>query len=181
MACYAAGEPWTFYELNPAVVALARDEKLFGEVARAVRRTTIKVGDARLRLAEEPDAHFAMIAVDAFSSDAIPAHLLTREALAMYRRKLREDGVVLINLSSRFADLPGVVAATAAPAGFRVWWREDAALTDAQRKEGKSPSSWVLLTTGAEGPAGWKALVSPPHEEGWTDDLASVLPVLRWR
>jgi len=182
MACYAAREPWTFFELNPAVVELAQNEQLFGEVARAVRGTSIKVGDARVRIREEPDGHFDMIVVDAFSSDAIPTHLLTREALSLFRRKLTPDGVVLINLSSRFADLSSAVASGAQREGLKAFGRVESEISPEELKAGKSASSWVLLSRrsiGIEELNGWSRLAGLP-EDAWTDDLSSLLPVLRW-
>ena len=170
LACYAGAEPWTFFELNPAVVEVARDEDLFGDVARAVGRTQIVLGDARVQLATQPDAQFDVLVVDAFSSDAIPTHLLTAEAFALYRRVVRPHGVVLINLSSRFLDLPPVVAA----AGDTVWGRVD----PQGDVPGKSTSSWVVVWRQAP-PVVWPGWeVVAPASAPWTDDKSSILPHL---
>jgi hypothetical protein len=180
LACYAGEEQWTFFELNPAVVEVARNERLFGPVAAAVRTKTVRTGDARVLLRNEPDAHFDLIVIDAFSSDAIPTHLLTVEAMALYHRKLREGGAILFNVSSRFADLPPVVAAAAQASDLSASGRVDANISRSLRAEGKSPSSWVLVTAhSTPGLRGWSQLEALPGQ-AWTDDLSSVLPVLRW-
>jgi hypothetical protein len=172
LACYAGEEPWTFFELNPSVVEVATDEALFGHVAKAVNRTEIVLGDARVQIGAQPDGHFDILVVDAFSSDAIPTHLLTREAFALYRRKLRPNGIVLINLSSRFLDLPPVVAAAA---GSKVWGR-----TDPQGDvAGKSTSSWVVVWRDSAPPSPWPGWdVIPADRAPWTDDRSSILPHL---
>ncbi len=170
LACYAGAEAWTFFELNPAVVDVATDEALFGDVAKAVGRTRIVMGDARVQLAAEPEGAFDVLVVDAFSSDAIPTHLLTREAFALYRSRLRPNGIVLINLSSRFLDLPPLVAAGAEG---QVWGRVDPAGDVA----GKSTSSWVVVWRDSSPPAPWAGWdVVAPAARPWTDDRSSILP-----
>ena len=115
IASYARpDQDWTFYELDPAVERLARDDRYFTFLRDSrARSLNVVIGDARLRLAAEPDGSFDLLVLDAFSSDAIPIHLLTAEAFALYERKLAPDGVILLHLSNRYLDLPPVVAAVA--------------------------------------------------------------------
>jgi spermidine synthase len=100
------------------VIAVATDPSLFTLLSACAPDAAIVRGDARLSLAEEPDQNFDVLVVDAFSSDAIPVHLLTREALALYVRKLRPDGVIVMHISNRFMELASVVAAGAAAEGL---------------------------------------------------------------
>lgn len=119
MACHAmAGEDWRFFEIDPAVIEIATDPSLFSYVSDCTPNAPIVLGDARLTLAAEPEDAYDLIIVDAFSSDAIPAHLLTHEALTLYREKLVPDGIVFFHVSNRFADIASVVVATAAASGL---------------------------------------------------------------
>ena len=111
LAAYAApGERWTFFEIDPAVIDTARDRGLFTFVGDARGAVDVVPGDARLSLAATPDATFGLLVLDAFSSDGVPAHLLTREAFALYLRKLAPGGVIAVHLSNRYLDLESVVA-----------------------------------------------------------------------
>ncbi|MFM1814433.1 MAG: hypothetical protein RLZ98_1128 [Pseudomonadota bacterium] len=114
IACYSRpSESWRFYEIDPVVVKLASDPKLFSFLSRCRPGADIVVGDARLTLAKEPDQKFDYLIIDAFSSDSVPVHLLTREAIAMYLSKLRPDGILALHISNRHMDLVAVAGATA--------------------------------------------------------------------
>jgi hypothetical protein len=118
LACYARpGQAWTFHEIDPLVVKIARDPRYFHYLERCGNSAGVVLGDARLTLRDAPDRHYDVIVVDAFSSDSIPMHLLTREALALYQRKLTADGLILFHISNRYIDLRPVLAALAADAG----------------------------------------------------------------
>ncbi len=113
MACHRqAGDDWTFYEIDQAVVDIARDEKQFRYMSKCQPDAPVVVGDARLTLNKRPDASFEYLLIDAFSSDAIPMHLLTVEAFRLYASKLAEGGVLAIHLSNKHLDLPPAVTAT---------------------------------------------------------------------
>jgi hypothetical protein len=112
MACHAsAGETWRFFEIDPVVVSIANSKK-FTYLANCQPDAHIILGDARLTIAQEPDQLYDLLVVDAFSSDAIPVHLLTAEALKLYAAKIKPDGVVLLHISNRYLDLEQVLAAT---------------------------------------------------------------------
>jgi hypothetical protein len=114
LACYAKPEQEvTFYEIDPLVVRIARDPKYFSNLADAEARGVklhIQMGDARLQLQQVEDGHYGIILVDAFSSDAIPVHLITREALQLYIRKLAPGGIVVFHVSNRYLNLEPVLA-----------------------------------------------------------------------
>lgn len=184
LACYAQpGQDWRFYEIDPAVVRIARDSGKFGFLRRCLPNPRIVVGDARLSIAAQPARSLDLLALDAFSSDAVPMHLMTREAMADYARVLGPRGLLLVHISNRFLDLEPVVTATARGGG---WYA--AALhyvpTLADNSEA-TMSDWIALTRDAEvlatlvGEGGdWAPLRYRKAVSAWTDDYASIVPVL---
>jgi hypothetical protein len=194
LAAYAeAGARFTFYEIDPVVARIAEDPRLFTFLRDARERgaqVDVLLGDARIRLAEANDSAFDLLVLDAYSSDVVPTHLLTREAFALYLRKLAPDGVVLMNVSNRYLDLGRVVGALAADLGLSALARLDELTTDADksaaREEGKAPSRWIVVARrpSALGPLelsdAWKPL---PHTHGmrpWTDDYVNVVGCFRF-
>ena len=188
LACHARpGQAWTFYEIDPVVVAIARQQ--FSYLSRCAPDAAMVVGDARLTLQAQPKGAYDLLAIDAFSSDAIPLHMMTREAFAVYGRVLADDGLLLIHISNRFLTLQPVVAKLAANGG----WHMSVMAYRAGQGGGKvtpnaSSSEWIALSRQPERLAqlqaaggGWQA--PPPADDAplWSDDFASVLPVLRWR
>jgi hypothetical protein len=118
LACYAQpGQDWTFFEIDPLVERIARDPRYFQFLANCGNHPRIVLGDARLKIASEVDGTYDVLILDAFSSDSIPMHLLTREALALYLRKLAPDGLLLFHISSRTLNLLPVIGALAKDAG----------------------------------------------------------------
>jgi spermidine synthase len=181
------GETWVFYEIDAAVERISRDPAYFTfwQNCRADRRSVVR-GDARLRLAEAPDGSFGMLVVDAFSSDAVPVHLVTREALALYRRKTAPGGWLVFHVSSRYLDLPTVLAALAKDAGLNAHGRDDLVLSPKERRLGKDPSRWVVMAraaaelgTLADG-VRWVFLEADPGVRVWTDDFSDLWSVVRW-
>jgi SAM-dependent methyltransferase len=177
------GERWRFYEIDPAMLRYSLDGT-FTYLTRCAQRPQVALGDARLELAKAPPGSFDVLAVDAFSSDAIPLHLLTDEAVAVYMRALAPKGLLLIHISNRYIDLQPVLAAIAKNQGLVAMVRED---NPADRNL-LTPSSWVLLTRDAHKynelaaariDAPWDRL-APPASQLWTDDHASILPYIRW-
>lgn len=178
-----------FYEIDSAVIRIATDETLFNYLSPKYTRGTIniKLGDGRLELAKAPDHSYGIIVIDAFSSDAIPTHLLTREAVAMYRRKLRPGGLLIAHISNVFFDLKPVIAALASDAGLTARMRHDIASPTDRQKEAKSDSIWCVLSAKDSdlGPIAldpnWQVLHRSPSDPLWTDDYSNVLKVLNWR
>ena len=178
LAAYAEpGERWTFFEIDPAVIDIARDRGLFTFVADARGAVDVVAGDGRLSLAAVADGTFGMLVLDAFSSDAVPAHLLTREAFALCLRKLTPDGILAVHISNRFLDLESVAAGSARALGLSVLVRFDPSTADDERAF-KQASHWMLLarTTGDLAPVAadprWRA--PGPGGAGWTDDASNV-------
>jgi SAM-dependent methyltransferase len=186
LAAYSRpGETWTFYEIDPGVVRIARDTGHFHFLSEAAGDVRVVLGDARRQLAREPDGAFDLIVLDAFSSDSIPAHLLTAEAFAVYAAKLAPGGVLAVHLSNRYLDLPPLVARVAAAQSppFAVRLDHDQA-TDSQKLDGKFDSVWVVAYREVAdlGPAAkdlrWQTL-DPPPGPVWRDDFSDLLGV--WR
>jgi hypothetical protein len=182
LAAYArAGDLLRFYELDPDVLALA--EQRFDYLRSARGRIEHVVGDGRLSLERELRAgapqRFDLLAVDAFSSDSIPVHLLTLEAVALYRRHLAEGGIVAVHISNRFLDLEPVLANIAAELGLTAMLLADSP----PAASGASRSDWVLLAERAERLAPLaehgELLAPRPERTLWTDRHSSLLEVLR--
>lgn len=183
LAAYArAGDEFVFYELDPAVERLARAH--FSYLADAAARgASVRVapGDARLTLAQESGPLYDLLVVDAFSSDSIPVHLVTREALALYRARLAPRGLVAFHVTNRHLRLARAFARQAAEAGLAAARRNDALPAE----EGALASEWVVLASepallgplAADG--GWMGMRPTPRDPLWTDSYSSLLPLLR--
>ena len=187
LACWhRPGERWTFFEIDAAVLALSRSRH-FTFLPDCAPDAKVRLGDARLELAKDPPGSFDVLAIDAFSSDAIPLHLLTAEALAVYGRALADDGYLLIHISNRYFELEPQLAASIAKAGWSARALADYAGRDEGRKQGLSASVWVAVARDearlAELTAGrrdWEPLLEQPGTRPWTDDHASILAAVRW-
>lgn len=188
MAAYAgAEEEWIFYEIDPAVIGVAQDDRWFRYWSQGKDQAggmRVVEGDGRLGLRMEEEGSLDLIVVDAFSSDAIPVHLLTREAVAEYRSRLRPGGWLVLHISNRYLALEPVVAALAADAGWVCRSGDDATEDPAG---GREPSHWMVLAESEEalGALGrrtdwWKG-EGAEDVEVWTDQRASVWSVFQWR
>ncbi len=187
LACYRLpGQDWRFYEIEAAVLRLSRNGT-FTYIQDCAPDAKIVLGDARLKLAEAPRGSLDILAVDAFSSDSIPLHLLTDEAFGIYLDALSPSGILLVHISNRFIELEPVLAAEARQRGLTVALRDD----NPQSKDTNlfTPSSWVLVTRDPAKLAQLRQLqpdlpwtpLKPPAPHAWTDDHASILPYVRWR
>jgi len=114
-------ESWKFFEIDPVVIEIARDPKLFNFLSACAPNLPVVLGDARLTIATEPAGTYDVIVIDAYSSDAIPVHLATREAMAIYKSKLAPHGVVVMHVSNRHLELESVAAGIAAANGMQAW------------------------------------------------------------
>jgi hypothetical protein len=179
-AAYARpGEAWTFFEIDPLVAEIAN--RWFHFLRASSARPRIVLGDARISLAREREPKFDVLVVDAFSSDAIPVHLLTREALAVYRSRLTSNGVIAWHISNKYLDLRPVLDGLARDAKV-------AALICADRGvpaiPGRLPSLWAVTTADRvfardlETRGCWRPLAMRAPLL-WTDDFSNVLSVLR--
>jgi len=176
-----AGDVIRFYEINPPVERLARHWFTFLHDSGA--KTDVVLGDARLSLASEPPQNFNVIVVDAFSGDAIPVHLLTREALALYRRHLRSDGIIAFHVSNQYIDLEPVVAGIAGSAGLRAV----SVHSHGDEQTGLYYADWILVTANQaflDQPEIVNNGFPTPLKAGarlWTDNYSSVFPLLKWQ
>jgi hypothetical protein len=188
LACYAApGQRWTFYEIDPAVVRIADDPRFFTYLpdcrARGVEVDVVE-GDARLRLADAPEHAYRLIILDAFSSDAVPVHLLSCEAIRLYRSKLAAGGLLAFNVSNRYLDLEPVMGRQAADAGLACRICYDVNPTADERRAGKQPTIWVVMG-GSEAEFGglatdprWRVPRVREKSRPWTDDFSDLASYL---
>ena len=186
LACYKRpGQQWTFFEIDPVVVDISRRQHKFTFLDHCAPDAPVRIGDARLELGKVAPGSFDVLVIDAFSSDSIPLHLITREALAVYARALVPDGVLMMHISNRYLNLRPVVATLGAAQGWPAWLRDDTGTPP----PGINRSYWVALARtparlqrlAAHDPAHpWTPLVAPQGARAWTDDQSSILPYVRW-
>jgi hypothetical protein len=177
LAAYARrGDRYTFYEIDPAVIDVAR--RYFWYLADAAGQVRVIPGDARISLENQPPQNFDVLVVDAFTSDAVPTHLLTDEAFALYWSHVRSDGVLAVHVTNRYLDLARVVAGSRPNAGR--YLRLVANTEDP--KQGGFASQWVLVSTG-EAPLATIAAAAPvavPQSyRPWTDGYSSIWTVMK--
>lgn len=185
MACYSRpGDDWTFYELDPTVVRIARDPRLFTYLRDCAGRFHVVEGDARLSLERFHGRRYRLLVADAFSSDAIPIHLLTREVLRMYRSRLTRDGVLAFHISNRFLSLEPVLGNLARDAGLACLAEKEPRRVLGHPR-GKIPSQWVAMAPRrAElgrigGDRRWHPCARRQGDRVWSDDFSSPISVLR--
>jgi hypothetical protein len=184
-----SGKPFqhfTFFEIDPSVVRIARDDGYFTFLADSHAQIDIKLGDARLTLQKTADKQFGMIILDAFSSDSIPLHLVTRQAFRLYKSKLADDGILVFHISNGYLDLEPVLGDLAHDAGLLCWLMNDLRISSADEAEGKSPSQWMVLAR-TESHLGnllkqrtWKRIHGRQHSPVWTDSYSNLWGVFRW-
>jgi hypothetical protein len=190
LAAYGrAGDTLRFYEINPDVVEVATTD--FSYLARSAARWEIALGDARLRLEQEPDQRFDLLILDAFSSDSVPVHLLTREAFALYERHLAPGGVLVLHVSNLHLDLPRIVHPTAAALGFHAMEVH----TRARAERLTLAASWMILSRDRAFLDRLAARLEPQRASGdalvgsrpagrgtqrvWTDDYSNLFGILK--
>jgi spermidine synthase len=178
-----------FFEIDEAVIRIACDPRYFTYLSEARSRPGVSIRtlavDGRMGLRDRPDRSYDLIVLDAFSSDAIPTHLVTREALRTYLSRLGARGLVAFHISSRFFDLRPVLARLASEAGLVGYIREDLAVAPERAAEAMRPSVWVVLARDrrdlgqlAEAAPRWQPLAARPDAPLWTDDYAPLLAIL---
>lgn len=191
VAYYARpGDRWTFYEIDPAVVRVAEDPAYFSYLAECrAGPPAIILGDAYLRLRETPERSFDLLILDAFSSDAIPVHLLTREALALYRSRLRPGGIMAFHVSNRYLNLRPILAKLAEDAGLvaRGWHDslgnpqagkfESEWMIMAEREADFGEVAWPTFMKGHPDPR-WPLLRPRDDTPRWTNDFSNLLSAL---
>jgi len=175
------GDHIRFYDINPAVEDIARHQ--FTYLRGSPADIDVVIGDARVSMANESPQRYDVIVVDAFSGDAIPVHLITLEALAVYRRHLAPDGIVAFHVSNRHLDLKPVVAQIATRSGMATAHIANSA----DDKKDVWPSDWMLVTNNRaflerkEVVKASEKVVIPSTLRLWTDDYNSLLPIFKFR
>ena len=188
LSCYATpGQSWTYYEIDPLVHRIARSGRYFTFLRDCLESYNLVLGDARLTLSQAPDQKYQLLVVDAFSSDAIPVHLITREAMAIYLKKIAPGGLIAFHISNRFFNLEPVLTGLARDAGIVAAARHDGHDPAVAQAPGKTPSHWVILAKNEADLRGigtdkrWKRLDKKTTRlRLWTDDFSDVLSLLRW-
>ena len=186
LSAYAgSGEEWTFYEIDPDIARVATDTSYFTYLSDTPASTRLVLGDGRLAIAEAPDGYYDVIVVDAFSSDAIPTHLLTLEALSVYRRKLSPTGILAWHLSNRYLDLEPVLGNLLRTAGVAGLIRVNIDRAPVQETSGY-PTIWAAVGSTPEHlgalrkDSRWRPLRTRESVGVWTDDFSNIFRVFIW-
>lgn len=201
LSCYAKpGQSWKIFEIDPAVVSIARDSGKFAFLRLCLPDADIIIGDARLRLAEQPANSMDLLALDAFSSDAVPMHLMTAEAFDTYAKVLAPNGLLLVHISNRYMALEPVVAAAAERGGWHaalLHYTPSPTFVASPTADGKtavhsevpsweSASDWIVLSRDRgmfdrliARDQNWQPLLPTAGFAPWTDNYSSIVPVLR--
>jgi len=168
------------------VERIARDNRYFTFLSDCPAKVEVVLGDARLSLAQMPDRHYDLIILDAFSSDAIPVHLITREALKLYLSKLADNGTLVFHISNRYLNLKLVLGDLAQDASLTSLIHEDLKLGEAEKMAKKTPSIWVAMGRRSSDLGNliddhrWKALPGRPGVKLWSDDFSNIPSVFVW-
>jgi hypothetical protein len=185
LACYAQhGEQWTFYEIDPLVDSIAKNPAYFTQLKNSKGTIDVVLGDGRITLQGAPPAAYDLLILDAFSSDAIPLHLLTREALDLYLSRLAPDGVIALHISNRYLNLEPMLGALVQQEGLSALAFVDNDIPPEDAAKGRFASHWVMIARGAaplarlQGKSGWRQTVVHAQVRPWTDDYSNILSVL---
>jgi spermidine synthase len=186
LACYRTpGESWTFFEIDDAVERIARDARYFHYLSDCGAGVKVALGDGRLSLKAMPDRAYDLIIIDAFSSDSVPAHLLTREALALYLHKLKPHGFILANISNKYLRLEPVLASAIVDAGAAGLDQRHFP-SAGQNANGAFPSEWMAIAATSSdlgflaSDRRWRAITAEPNTRPWTDDFSNIFRAIRW-
>ncbi|WP_125932995.1 fused MFS/spermidine synthase [Kiloniella majae] len=194
--CYRqAGQHWSFFEIDPLVETMARNPKLFDYMQECAQETEVIIGDARLSLKNISDATYDLLIADAFSSDAIPIHLMTKEAFNLYKKKVKDNGIIILHISNRYFDLEPIVAATAKASNLKARiYDYTRPQSDIKQHPYRYSATWVALAqdsktlddliplTGTKDDKenlGWRELSHKENVKAWTDDYSNVLSALK--
>ena len=183
VACYSrAGQDWSFYEIDPLVVKIALDPTRFTFLSGCMPDADILLGDARITIGQAAAGSFDLLLLDAFSSDVVPSHLLTREAMRLYLSKLSDDGVIIFHISGRHLALKNVLARIGAAEGASMAWQVYSAPADAGRfgisssevvAIARTPEALARLTDDAR----WSVLEADSGR-AWTDDYSNIIEAM---
>jgi hypothetical protein len=177
------GESWKFFEIDQTMVDTARDPKYFSYISNCAPDLKPVIGDARLTFAKEPDGLYDLIIVDAYSSDAIPIHLATEEAMKIYKDKLAPQGAVVMHVSNRHLELASVIVGIADANDMKSWVYSE----DSGRDDEYIFATSVVVSAREEADVGklassdvWTETEADENQRVWTDDYSNVLGAV-WR
>jgi spermidine synthase len=183
LACYAKDrQNWTLYEIDPLVVDIASNSAYFSYLSQCAPKASMRIGDARLSLEKEQDQHFDLLIMDAFSSDSVPTHLLTREALELYFKKLKPNGILAFHMTNRHLSLKKVLSINAEALHL-------AALIQEFKPQQEIPlviaTDWVVMAKHAEtieplrlsSLGSWQKLPLYFDMKPWTDDFTNIVSI----
>jgi SAM-dependent methyltransferase len=171
----------TFFDIDPQVYDIAHN--FFTYLRRCAENCDVVIGDGRLSIEKAPDSSFDVLMLDAFNSDSIPAHLISREAVQTYLKKLKPDGLILFHVSSRYMDVEGLASAVALDAGLQGLVRYD----DDEDPVGKASSDYVVVARHHEdfgelnNNENWMPIEKPASIQPWTDDYSNMMAIVRWK
>jgi len=179
------GQTMDFYELDPAIEKVARDRQLFTYLTDCKAQTRVIIGDARLRLAGAESCGYGFLVIDAFASDAIPVHLLTREAFGLYLNKMRPNGLLAVHISNKYLRLEPVLASLARDCQLKGWIADSTKYHKTREHSEVTDSRWIILAHDSRD-LGTLALdpdLEPLPAAGaaktWTDDYSDIISVLK--
>ncbi len=190
LSCYVRpGQSLTYFEIDPLIISIARNPALFSYVSDCSPEAKFIIGDARLQLEQNQAGKlFDLLVIDAFSSDAIPLHLMTKEAFAIYQKSLAPRGLLMVHISNRYFDLEPVVAQLASNAGLETAIFKYQMSKKSQRGRMETGSSWIALARTNDQIAGikalhpgWTPLATKSSQRLWTDDFSNPLAALKVR
>ncbi len=184
--CYREpGRTWSIFEIDPVVVQLARDPRWFDFLAGCAPGAPVVIGDGRISLQRVPERSYDLIILDTFSSDAIPIHMVTREAVALYFRKLSERGVLMLHISNQYLDLTPVLFAIAADLGLTARVPSPRLSLPVNGRYSKMESNWMAIArapgdlAALEAEQGWQPPGPRIAARPWTDDYSNIVQALK--
>ncbi len=181
-----ADQSITFYEIDPVIKQIALNENLFTFLKDCYGKYNIVLGDGRLSIKKAPDHYYDIFVLDAFSSDSIPTHLITREAIKLYLDKLTPGGILAFHISNQYLNLEPILGNLASDAELTAYVQFDENITEAEKALGKKPSKWVIMARKKENlgilanDSRWKPLVYNPKFPLWSDDFSNILSIFNW-
>ncbi len=183
-------QEFVFFEIDPVIARIASDTRYFSFLAEAEGKIRVVLGDGRMSLRQEPDSEYEILVFDAYFSDSIPVHLLTREALELFFRKLKPDGILVFHISNRYLDLEPVLGNLGKAMGMSVYSNSFEPPAPMMKYEEDAPyvfrSHWVMAARRKEDfgrllqDSGWQPAMEDPNHPVWTDDYSNLFSVLRW-
>jgi len=189
MLAYATPtQTWTFYEIDPAIIRIAQNSKYFTHIqsTQAVNVNVIP-GDARIKIRKAESHEYGLMVIDAFSSDSIPLHLITKEAFNLYSSKLAKDGLLAINITNKYLDFTQVIANLASELGFLCIQKKDFFFNyDYIGNQGRYASHWAVMAPDSAQlhellkDKQWKIIKPNPQAPLWTDNFSNIIGILKW-